>query len=208
MSKIDYKKDYKDIYLPKKKPTLIELEPIKYVVVEHLGNPNSDSFQSVMSALYGFSWTIKMKSKKREDYYEYVIFPLEGIWDLIDKVNNDQFDKSNFKGTMMIRQPDFVDEELFEEYRQTLLNKEENFEVIEKIKNARFETIEEGLCIQMLHIGSYDSEPETFVQMEAYCQEEGYERISKVHKEIYLSDPRKVEPDKLRTVLRFKVKKK
>ncbi|MDL2211691.1 GyrI-like domain-containing protein [Erysipelotrichaceae bacterium OttesenSCG-928-M19] len=206
MTKIDYKKDYKDIYLPKQKPSIIKLEPMKYVTIEYLGDPSDSKYQSVMSALYGFAYTIKMKSKKRDDYYEYVVFPLEGIWDLQD-YSLDKLEKSNFKATMMIRQPDFVDEKLFEEYREVLLSKEQDQAVIKRIESAKLEIIDEDLCVQILHIGSYDDEPASFALMEQFCQENGYRRLSKVHKEIYLSDPRKVSKDKLKTVLRFKVEK-
>ena len=206
MSKIDYKKDYKEIYLPKSKPTVIQLNPMKYVIVEYLGDPNESRYQYIMSALYGFSWTTKMKSKERLDYYEYTIFPLEGIWDLQDRTI-DSTDKSNYKAKMMIRQPDFLDADLFEKYREMLLDKEEDENVKVKIREAKLEVIDEGLCLQMMHHGSYDDEPATFKIMEDYCQENDYERISKLHKEIYLSDPRKVAKDKLKTVLRFQIKK-
>lgn len=206
MKKIEYKKDYKEIYLPKQKPIIIELEPMNYVTVEYLGDPNDASYQYVMNALYGFAYTIKMKSKQRADYYDYTVFPLEGIWDLQD-YNISKLAKSNFKAKMMIRQPDFLDETLFEEYREMLLAKETDENVIKKIKEAKFETIDEGLSIQMLHIGSYDDEPASFKIMEDYCKEHGYERVSLTHKEIYLSDPRKVAVDKLKTVLRYQVRK-
>lgn len=106
MNKIDYKKDYKEIYLPKQKPAVIELKPMKYVTVEYLGDPNEARYQYIMSTLYGFSFTTKMKSKDRVDYYDYVVFPLEGIWDLQDKTIAST-DKSNYKAKKMIRQPDF-----------------------------------------------------------------------------------------------------
>ncbi|MDH6603960.1 hypothetical protein OKW23_001114 [Bacilli bacterium PM5-9] len=204
--KIDYKKDYKEIYLPSKKPTVIKLEPMKYVCVEYLGDPNEARYQYTMSTLYGFSYTTKMKSKHMDNYYEYTVFPLEGIWDL-QNYQLDAKDKSNFKAKMMIRQPDFLDEKLFEEYRSVLLNKETDENAKEVINKATLEIIDEGLCLQMLHIGSYDSELETFKIMEEYCQENGYIRKSKVHKEIYLSDPRRVAKEKLRTVLRFQIEK-
>ena len=206
MDKVDYKKDFKEIYLPKTKPTIIQLEPMKYVTVEYLGDPNESRYQYVMSALYGFSWTTKMKSKERLDYYEYTIFPLEGIWDLQDKSIASTI-KSNYKAIMMIRQPDFLDENLFKKYREMLLGKEKDENVREKIKEAKLEIINEGLCLQMMHKGSYDDEAATFKIMEDYCQEKGYERVSKIHKEIYLSDPRKAKPENLKTVLRFQIRK-
>jgi len=204
--KVDYKKDYKEIYLPKQEPTVIQLKPMKYITIEYEGNPNDESFQPVVAALYSFSWAIKMKSKKREDYYEYVVFPLEGIWDLID-VTVSPTNKDNLKAKMMIRQPDFLDDNLFEEYRKMLLNKEKDINVITRINEAKLEVIDEGLSCQMMHLGSYDTESESFKRMEEYSNENGYKRLSKVHKEIYISDPRKVALEKLKTVLRFEVEK-
>lgn len=204
--KIDYKKDYKEIYIPKQKPSLLTLDPMTYITLTYEGDPNKPEFQPIMAALYGFAYTIKMKSKQREDYYDYVVFPLEGEWDIINKEKG--FDsKGNLKSKIMIRQPDFLDEDLFNTYKALLLKKERDPAVLSAIERVRLEVIEEGPCVQMLHIGSYDNEPATFQVMEAFCKEMGYKRKEKTHKEIYLSDPRKVAPEKLRTVLRFKVTK-
>lgn len=202
MDKINYKKDYKEIYLPKQKPSLVRPLDFNYVCVEYLGNPNNEEFQLVMNALYSMAYTIKMKSKKLSNYYEYVVFPLEGLWTFQD-INAQEFSKDNFKGLMMIRQPDFVNQALFEEYKKLIKLKNPENQYIDKLE---FKNIKEPLSIQMLHIGSYDNEASTFEIMENYAKENNYVRSNKMHKEIYLSDPRKVDLDRLKTVLRFEVK--
>jgi len=156
-------------------------------------------------ALYSFSYSVKMSYKSKDvpkGYYDYTVFPLEGVWDLVDK-SKPITDKSNFAYSIMIRQPDFLTEELFKRFVNEAKNKKPNV-YLEKI---RYVTITEGLCCQMLHIGSYDDEPASFEKMEQFCRDNGYERICLKHREIYLSDPRKTEADKLKTVLRFNVRK-
>lgn len=202
MNKVEWRKSFKELYLPKSKPTIINIEPLKYITIEYQGNPNDEEFSLVMEAIYGLSYAVKMKSKKLENYYEYTVFPLEGIWDLVDYTKNSS-DKDNYQAKIMIRQPDFLDEELFEAYKELTYAKSNNKYVL----NAKLEVIEEGLNIQMLHLGSYDSEVISFSKMQEYCDENGYERIDLRHKEIYLSNPNKVSADKLKTVLRFKVNK-
>lgn len=204
--KIDYKKDYKDLYTLKQTPTIINIPKIRFVLIEGEGDPNGKEFGEATAALYSFSYTVKMSYKSNnipKDYYEYTVFPLEGVWDLVDK-NKDVSDKSNYKYQIMIRQPDFLTKDLFERFLNETKKKKPN----KYLDNLSYEEIEEGLCCQMLHVGSYDNEPKTFKIMEEYSLENGYERLSKIHREIYLSDPRKTEKDKLKTILRFKVKKK
>ncbi|HOO73775.1 MAG TPA: GyrI-like domain-containing protein [Tepiditoga sp.] len=203
MDKIDYKKNYKEIYIPGKKPVITEIPEIQYVTVKTEGDPNKQPFSDAVEALYTFSYCVKMSYKKDiipENYYQYTVFPLEGFWSIKDKsvgIKN----KDNFMCTLMIRQPDFLNENLFFRFLTDTKNKKNNA-FTDKL---RFESFNEGLCCQILHTGSYDNEPETFKIMEKYCDENGYSRSSKIHKEIYLSDPRKTEITKLRTVLRFPV---
>ncbi len=201
--KIEYKKNYKELYLPKQTPSIIEIPAIPYIMIDGKGNPNGEEFALVVAALYSLSYAIKMSYKQEivpEGYYEYTVFPLEGIWDLFDK-DKPLTDKNNFKYTLMMRQPDFLTPEMFEAFLEQTKRKKSNL----YLDSARFEILEEGLCCQMMHIGSYDDEPASFEKMEAYCENNGYKRIYKIHKEIYLSDPRRVAVEKLKTVLRFKV---
>ncbi|MFB6468191.1 GyrI-like domain-containing protein [Cytobacillus sp. Hz8] len=203
MEKLDYRKAYKDLYLPKTTPAIITVPPINFAMIDGEGDPNGEEFAIATAALYSFSYSVKMSYKSNnvpEGYYPYIVFPLEGVWDLIDKTVSAKV-KSNFAYTIMIRQPDFLTEDLFEHFLSETKKKKPNV-YLDKIK---YGTITEGLCCQMLHVGSYDNESESFKKMEQFCKNNGYRRISKKHREIYLSDPRKVDSSKLKTVLRFKV---
>lgn len=201
--KIDYKKDFKHLYMPKTTPEIITVPRLPFIVVDGSGDPNGEAFGKAVEALYSLSYAVRMSYKSEEapaGYYEYTVFPLEGEWDLVDR-SKPATDKSNLKYSIMIRQPDFLTEEGFERFlAQTKQKKQNSF-----LEQARFEHIEDGLSCQMLHIGSFDNEPESFARMEAFCAENGYTRTSKIHREIYLSDPRKTETSKLKTVLRFPV---
>lgn len=170
-------------------------------MVEGSGDPNGEEFSKAVEALYSLSYAVRMSYKSKdvpEGYYEYTVFPMEGVWDLVDRTKPST-DKSNYKYTLMIRQPDFLTEEGFQRFlEQTKVKKPNPF-----LETAHFESVEEGLCCQMMHIGSFDDEPSSFARMEAFCTENGYFRSTKLHREIYLSDPRKIKPEKLKTVLRF-----
>lgn len=203
VKKVDYKTDFKDIYLPKKTPVVVTVPTISYIMLDGEGDPNGEAFAMATAALYSFSYAVKMSYKSKEvpkGYYDYTVFPLEGVWDLLD-YNLSHTDKNNLKYTIMIRQPDFLTTELFQRFIEESTKKKPN-PYLDKIE---YRTVTEGLCCQMLHVGSYDNEPESFRQMEKFCQDNGYTRISRIHREIYLSDPRKTEPNKLKTVLRFQV---
>jgi hypothetical protein len=202
--KVDYKKDFKHLYLPKTFPEIVEVPRMPFFMVSGSGDPNGGEFVQATEALYSLSYAVKMSYRSDAvpvGYYEYTVFPLEGVWDLIDR-SKPATDKSNFKYTIMIRQPDFLTEEGFERFLEQTKRKKSN-PFLEKV---RFEQVEDGLSCQMMHIGSFDDEPESFARMEAYCTEQGWIRASKLHREIYLSDPRKTETAKLKTVLRFSVK--
>lgn len=173
-------------------------------MVDGSGDPNGEEFAKAIEALYSLSYAVKMSYKKDivpVGYYEYKIFPLEGVWDLLDK-SKLATDKSNFKYTVMIRQPEFLTEELFNCFLEQIKKKKSN----PFLNSMRFEVMEDGLCCQMMHLGKYDDEPESFAYMEKFCIEHGYVRASKTHREIYLSDPRRTETSKLMTVLRFSIK--
>lgn len=206
MDKLDYKKDFKDLYLPKNSPSIIEVPSMKFVMIDGQGDPNGEEFASATTALYSFSYVVKMSYKSKEipeGFYDYTVFPLEGVWDLADKTKSIT-DKSNYVYSIMIRQPDFLTNELFERFIAETKKKKPSV-YLDKIK---YDTIAEGLCCQMLHLGSYDNEPASFEMMRQFCDDSGYERSSRRHREIYLSDPRKTEAGKLKTVLRFNVKNK
>lgn len=205
MSKLDYKKAFKELYLPKNNPSIVDVPAMTFAIIDGQGDPNGEDFALATEALYSFSYSVKMSYKSKDvpkGYYDYTVFPLEGVWDLVDK-SKPITDKSNFAYSIMIRQPDFLTEELFKRFVNEAKNKKTNA-YLDKI---RYATITEGLCCQILHIGSYDDEPASFEKMEQFCRDNGYERICLKHREIYLSDPRKTEADKLKTVLRFNVRK-
>lgn len=205
--KYEWKKIEKDNYLPKEKPTLIDIHKMKFFVIEGKGDPNTSlEFQDTIEALYSLSYSIKMRPKSGitpDGYFYYTVFPLEGVWDIFDKEKGySVLNKDNLVYSLMIRQPDFVTDDLA---RKTILLVKQK-KPKESLEKVEFETIEEGLCIQMMHIGSYDDEQKTFDIMEQYCEENNLVRSSHTHREIYLSDPRRVSKDKMKTVLRFMVK--
>ena len=207
--KNDWKKVDKQFYLPKTKPELVKVPPFKFFSIHGQGDPNDKPFQENIGVLYSLAYAIKMSPKNNfapKDYFEYTVYPLEGIWDLTEeakKSNSETLDKSQLVFNLMIRQPDFVTPAFaLEAIDRT--KKKKYHPLLEKVK---FEIIEENQCIQMMHIGSYDSEPASFKLMEDFCRQNGYKRESKQHHEIYLSDFRKVSPDKLKTVLRFGILK-
>lgn len=204
--KVDYKKDFKWLYLPKEKPELIEVPDLLFLTIEGSGSPDAPAFSEAVEALYALSYGVKMSYKSAavpEGYYEYTVFPLEGIWDLID-YSVAALNKDNFKYTLMIRQPDFLTPALFERFLLEVGKKKPGL----PLSRVKLTTLTEGPCCQMMHVGSYADEPASFAAMEAYCTEQGWTRASKTHREIYLSDPRKTETAKLKTVLRFRVTKK
>ena len=205
--KHEWRKQEKEIYLPKTSPVIIDIPAFTYLAVEGEGDPNSGAMQDHMGALYSLSYGISMSYKKGiepEGFYNYAVYPLEGVWDINDeakKVFGKGWSKADLIFKLMIRQPDFVTPEFLEEIKQITKKKKPN-KMLDEVKLIE---IKEGKCCQMMHIGSYDDEPESFAMMEKYCKKQGFERISKKHREIYLSDPRKTEAAKLKTVLRFKV---
>lgn len=205
--KHEWRKNEKDIYVPPKQPVVIDVPLFKYFTINGRGNPNSPLFGEFVEALYAVSYAIRMSHKKGlqpENYYEYTVYPLEGIWDISEqakKVFQGEIDKDDLVFKLMIRQPGFVSNEFAEMAKEWALKKKQNH-YIEKLV---FEEMSEGRCVQMMHLGSYDNEPESFAIMEDFCRQNQLERKSMQHKEIYLSDPRKVVAEKLKTVLRFGV---
>jgi hypothetical protein len=205
--KHEWKKQEKQFYLPKMKPEIIKVPPFKFFSIKGKGNPNDSFFGDYISLLYSLSYAVKMSPNvgiAPNNYYDYTVYPLEGIWDLNEaakKLYTGTFDKNDLIFNLMIRQPDFVTCEFASEIIKRTKTKKPHA----LLDQVQFEVIEEGPCIQMLHIGSYDAEPESFRQMEQYALEQNLTRKEKIHREIYLSDARKTLPDKLKTVLRFQV---
>ncbi|MDW7661226.1 MAG: GyrI-like domain-containing protein [Bacillota bacterium] len=200
--KHEWKKHEKALYLPKTTPEIILVPELTYFTLKGEGNPNDTFFSEYIEGLYSVSYAVKMSCKSSEDYYEYTVYPLEGIWDLIDPTQGLK-DKSNLKFELMIRQPSFLTEAQAVSYIASTSKKKNNI-LIDQIE---YKTFEETLCAQMMHEGPYDDEPASFERMEQFCRDHGYSRISKIHKEIYISDARKTAPEKLKTVLRFEVQK-
>lgn len=206
----DYKKEYKEFYLPPKKPHLLEVPPMNYVAVRGRGNPNEagGAYQEAIGILYAIAFTIKMSklgSHKIEGYFDYVVPPLEGFWWQEGTDTIDYFRKEDFCFISVIRLPDFVTKEDFDwAVSEATQKKKKDF------SKAEFLTVGEGLCVQCMHIGPYDEEPATIRKMQAYAEEQGcvFDHTKKrLHHEIYLSDPRKAKPESLKTVIRIPVKK-
>ena len=206
----DFKKEYKELYQPKSKPQIVEVPPMNYIAVRGTGDPNEDdgAYQQAISVLYAVAYTLKMSCKtdyKIAGFFEYVVPPLEGFWwqDDVDGVN--YADKSGFHWISVIRLPDFVTKSDFDWAVETAAKKKKL-----DCSSAKFLTIEEGLCVQMMHVGSYDDEPASVALMDDYLTENGYVNdltAERLHHEIYLSDPRKTAPEKRKTVLRHPIKK-
>ncbi len=204
----DYKKEYKEFYLPPKKPGLVEIPRMQYVAVRGKGDPNAPDgeYKRAMQILYGVAFTIRMSDKgdhKIEGYFPYVVPPLEGLWWQADG-GLDLSNKSDFQWISMIRLPDFVTQKDFDwAVAEAAEKKKADF------SPAEFFTYEEGLCVQCMHIGSYDTEAETLLRMKEFSREQGVVpdfSKGRLHHEIYLSDPRRIAVERLRTVLRQPVK--
>ena len=205
MSKIDYKKDFKELYLPKQSPVLIDVPAMNFIMIDGVGDPSGSEYQNAVSALYGLSYTIKMKGKDVSGYCEYTVFPLEGLW----WTNDGAFDfqkRNNWLWTSMIRQPDFVTSKVFEWALELAQTKKKELD----FSNVKFESFEEGLCVQSLHVGPYSEEPSTIEKMQIYMEENNLlDKTGDIrkHHEIYLSDPNRVSSEKMNTVLRHPVEK-
>lgn len=206
--KHEWKKHEKEYYQPKNRPDYIQIPSFGFYVIQGQGNPNNEFFAEYINVLYALSYAVKMSPKKGLEppgYFDYTVYPLEGVWDITEEAKARkvfQLNKDELVFNLMIRQPDFLTEAQAMNFLE-MTKKKKPHKLLEKVI---FERVAEGSCIQMLHLGSYDNEPESFWQMEEFAAQSGYQRVSKTHREIYLSDARKVAPDKLRTILRFKVR--
>ncbi|MEP2777198.1 MAG: GyrI-like domain-containing protein [Luteolibacter sp.] len=208
-AKHEWRKQEKALYLPKVKPEVIDVPTFRFITLSGEGNPNCPAFAECISALYSIAYGIKMTAKKQgsepEGYFDFTVYPLEGVWDIkvAARVNfSGAINKDDLVFKLMLRQPDFVEESFFQQIMESV-KKRKPHPLHERIK---FEEITEGRCIQMLHIGSFDDEPASFRAMEEFATSLGEERRSKLHREIYLSDFRKTPTERLKTVLRFQLK--
>ena len=207
----DYKKEYKEFYMPKNKPSIVEIPKMNYIAVRGKGNPNDEEgeYKKTIGLLYGIAFTIKMSYKgthKIDGYFEYVVPPLEGFWWQDGRVGIDYNQKEELNFISIIRLPDFVTKKDFDwAIEEATKKKKQDFSKVE------FLTYDEGICVQCMHVGSYDNEPATVELMHKYMEENGYVldiSDKRFHHEIYLSDPRKCDENKLKTVIRHPIKKK
>lgn len=207
----DYKKEYKEFYSPKNKPSIIEIPKMNYIAVRGKGNPNAEDgeYKKSIGLLYAIAFTIKMSYKgshKIDGYFEYVVPPLEGFWWQNGNKNSiDYNDKESLNFISVIRLPDFVTKKDFDWAIEEATNKKK-----QDFSKVEFLTYDEGVCVQCMHIGSYDNEPTTVELMHRYMTENGYEldiTSERLHHEIYLSDPRRCDVNKLKTVIRHPIKK-
>ena len=207
----DFKKEYKEFYMPKGKPEIVMVPKANYIAVRGKGDPNDEggAYQQAVGILYAVAYTLKMSYKtdyRIEGFFDYVVPPLEGFWWQDGVGGIDYSDKSTFNWISVIRLPDFVTQKDFD-WATGEAEKKKHLDC----SKAEFLTIDEGLCVQIMHIGPFDDEPATVSMMNAYLLENGYENDfsgSRLHHEIYLSDARKVAPEKWKTVIRHPIKRK
>ena len=209
MTAFDYKKEYKEFYLPPRKPQIVEVPEMNFLAVRGMGDPNEEEgdYKAAIGLLYSIAYTIKMSrmgEHKLEGYFDYVVPPLEGFWWQDGVQGVDYTRKDQFQWISLIRLPEFVTREEFDwAIQEASVKKQMDFSKVE------FFTYHEGLCVQCMHIGPYDNEPVTVREMERYAKEQGYEldfSDQRYHHEIYLSDVRKCKPENLKTVIRQPIK--
>ncbi len=207
----DYKKEYKEFYLPKKQPQIVDIPEMKFIAVRGTGDPNEEggAYKTAIGLLYGIAFTIKMSkmgSRKIQGYFDYVVPPLEGFWKQEGVEGIDYRRKADFQWISVIRLPEFVEKaDVQWAVEEAERKKKQDFSKVE------FLTIQEGLCVQCMHIGPFDNEPATIALMDRYAQEQGYEKDfseERMHHEIYLSDVRRAAPERWRTVIRQPVREK
>ena len=206
---IDFKKTQKNLYQPGAKPSVLTVPEMVFIMIDGYGDPNtSEAYQTALEVLYGLSYSVKMSKMggcQPEGYYDFVVPPLEGLW----SIDEGDFEigiteKSSFRWTSMIRMPEFVTPAVFETAKESLAKKKPNLDS----SIARLEVFNEGLCAQIMHIGSYDSEPATVDTLKTFISDSGYQldiSEKRKHHELYLSDPRKISPDKLKTIIRYPI---
>ena len=206
----DYKKEYKEFYMPKNKPEIVNIPKMNYIAVRGKGDPNEEDgdYKKAISVLYAVAYNLRMSHKgdhKIEGFFEYVVPPLEGFWWQDDVKGVDLFNKSTFNWISVLRLPDFVTKKDFD-WAVEIASKKKKLDC----SSAEFLTIDEGLCVQIMHIGSFDNEIESIAKMNDFIKENGYENDindTRMHHEIYMSDARRVAPEKMKTVIRHPIKK-
>ena len=206
----DYKKEYKEFYMPKSKPSIVTIPPMNYIAVHGQGDPNEEggAYKQAIELLYGIAYTVKMSkkgSRQIEGYFDYVVPPLEGFWWQDGVYGVDYAHKETFQWISVIRLPDFVTKADFDwAIEEATKKKRSDFSKVEWL------AYDEGLCVQCMHVGTYDDEPATVALMHAYMEQQGCAldiTDKRLHHEIYLSDARKTAPEKLKTVIRHPIKK-
>lgn len=203
--KYEWKKQEKEQYGVKTKPSLITVPQQNFIMISGEGNPNEPDFSDRVSALFSLAYKIKMNYKaanksnpNEEEITDYSVYPLEGIWEL---KNNSEFSKDNLKYTIMIRQPDFINEQMVNSaLEQVKLKKPSPL-----YDEITFESMNGGKCVQILHVGSYDEEPSSFKKMDQFIKDNDLERIGSRHREIYLNNANRTKTDNLKTILRYSV---
>lgn len=210
MAVFDYKKEYKDLYQPKTTPSILTVPAMQFIAVRGAGDPNEPegAYQRALELLYGVAYTLKMSYKtdyRIDGYFEYAVPPLEGFWRQDGALGMDYSRKGDFRWISVIRLPDFVGEQDFRWAIDTAAKKKKlDFSPVERI------TIDEGSCVQCMHVGPYDDEPATVEKMHRFLEEQGYVpdfSDERLHHEIYLGDPRRGDPAKLKTVIRHPIRK-
>ena len=206
----DFKKEYKEFYMPKNKPEIVNVPKANYIAVRGSGDPNEENgtYKQAIGVLYAVAYTLKMSYKtdyKIRGFFEYVVPPLEGFWWQEGSDGFNYADKTSFHWISVIRLPDFISEDDLEWAKETATKKKKL-----DCSSAEFLTVDEGLCVQIMHLGAYDDEPATVAIMDDYIKENGYVNDmtgKRLHHEIYLSDARRVAPEKWKTVIRHPIKK-
>ena len=205
----DFKKEYKEFYMPKNKPEIVSVPAANYIAVRGTGDPNEEggAYQQAISVLYAVAYTLKMSCKtdyRIAGFYDYVVPPLEGFWWQDNAEGVDNTDKSRFNWISVIRLPDFITRKDFDWAVETAAKKKKL-----DCSEAEFLTVDEGLCVQIMHVGPFDDEPGTVAAMDRFLAENGFQNDfsnTRLHHEIYLSDARKVPPEKWKTVIRHPIK--
>ncbi|WP_281521527.1 GyrI-like domain-containing protein [Dubosiella newyorkensis] len=203
--KYDWKKEEKMFYGAKMKLEVVEVPCFNYILLSGHGDPNEPLFSQKVSTLFSLAYAIKMNYKKQshdnETISDYAVYPLEGLWSLSSK--QERLNKDELEYTIMIRQPDFITEEMVDQAIEKIKKKKDD----PFIDDVVFEAICDGECVQILHKGSFDDEPASFEKLDQYCQDHGYKRIKNQHREIYLNDKNRTKTENLKTILRYPISK-
>ena len=204
-TKHEWKTAEKQWYLPGPGPAEVSVPAFGFFVIEGQGDPNAPAFVPYVQVLYSLSYGVRMSAKgglSLPGFFEYTVYPLEGVWDLAAAPGPGPMDKSQLKYRLMIRQPGFVDETAAARVMAAVAAKKS----VPLLDQVRFERSEEGPCVQLLHVGPYDAEPASFAKIDDFCRKQSLARTCHAHREIYLSDPGRTASDKLKTILRVQVR--